>query len=233
MQKRGKKYKAQLAMFDGTKKYSIDEAVAILKKFAGARKFDQTIRVAINLGIDASRGDQLIRGAISLPHTAGKKKRVIVFADGDEAGRAREAGAAEVGMEDLAKKISEGWDDFDVAIAIQRAMPLVGKLGRVLGPKGKMPNPKTGTVVPATGDVATTVREFVAGKVEFKNDKDGNLQVPIGKVSMGEDQIKENLSKFIDHIKAMRPQTVKGYFVRSCSVSLDMSPSVRLNIAPA
>lgn len=232
MPKHGKKYKAQFAMYDVSKRYSVDEAVAILKKFTGSRKFDQTIRVAINLGIDASRGDQLIRGALSLPHTAGKKKKVIVFADGDEAGRAKEAGATEVGMEDLAKKINEGWDDFDVAIAIQRSMVLVGKLGRILGPKGKMPNPKTGTVVQANGDVAATVREFAAGKIEFKNDKDGNLQCPVGKVSMQEAQIKENLSRFVDHIKGMRPATVKGYFIKSCSISTDMSPSVRLNIAP-
>jgi large subunit ribosomal protein L1 len=225
--------KADLKKVDVKKRYGIDEAVKTLKTL-GTTKFDQTVNLALKLNIDAKKSDQGIRGSVALPHGIGKKKVVVVFADGDEARIAKEMGASEVGMDDLAAKIQGGWDAFDVAIAVQRAMKVASKLGKVLGPKGKMPNPKNGTVV---GDgkleeMRNAVKEFAAGRVEFRNDANGNVHLPVGKISFSEKQLKENILAFVDHLKGMRPTSVKGYFVESAAVSGAMSPGLHLDIAP-
>ncbi len=228
-----KRMKAAAKKVDEKKRYSIDEGVKILKGMA-TTKFDQTVTIALQLNIDAKKSDQGIRGSVALPHGIGKKKIVAVFADGEEARVAKEAGATEIGMDDLATKVQGGWDSFDVCIAVQRAMKVASKLGKVLGPKGKMPNPKNGTVV---GDgkleeMRNAVREFAAGRVEFRNDSDGNLHAPIGKMSFGEKELRENILAFVDHIKGMRPQSVKGYFIEGACVTGAMSPGLRLDIGP-
>lgn len=233
MKTMSKRMKADAKKVDAKKRYPIDEAVKILKTL-GTTKFNQTVTIALKLNIDAKKSDQGIRGSVALPHGIGKKKVVAVFADGDEARVAKEAGATEIGMDDLAAKIQGGWDAFDVAIAVQRAMKVASKLGKVLGPKGKMPNPKNGTVV---GDgkleeMRNAVREFAAGRVEFRNDNDGNLHAPVGKVSFSEKELRENILAFVDHIKGMRPTSVKGYFINGACVTGAMSPGLRLDIAP-
>lgn len=201
------------------------EAVKVLKSFAGATKFDQTVEVAMRLGIDAKQADQLVRGSIVLPHGIGKSQRVVVFAKGDAAAAAQEAGADEVGQEDLAEKIKGGWLEFDACIASPDMMGLVGPLGRVLGPRGLMPSPRAGTVTP---DVAKVVQEYKAGKVEFRNDSAGIVHAQAGKLSFDEQKLQENIQAFIDHINSLRPQTVKGTYVKSIAISATMSPGVKV-----
>jgi large subunit ribosomal protein L1 len=228
-----KRYKADAKKVDPKKRYDVDEAVKVLKTL-GTTKFDQTVTIALDLNIDAKKSDQGIRGSVALPHGIGKKKIVAVFADGEEARVAKESGASEIGMDDLAAKIQGGWDAFDVAIAVQRAMKVASKLGKVLGPKGKMPNPKNGTVV-ADGkldEMRNAVKEFAAGRVEFRNDNDGNLHAPIGKISFTEQALKENILAFVDHIKGMRPTSIKGFFIQGASITGAMSPGLRLNLGP-
>ena len=205
---------------------SIAEAVKILKKLEGAR-FDETVEVALKLGIDPKNSAQLVRGAYSLPHGIGKDVRVIAFAEGDAATAAQEAGADEVGAEDLAKKILDGWMEFDVAVAHPSMMRHVGKLGRVLGPHGKMPSPKSGTV---TDKVADAVRDFKAGKVEFRNDNGGNVHAMVGKKSFDEERLTANCEAFIDHIRTLRPASAKGAFLVKGALSSTMSPGIPLSL---
>lgn len=222
MRKRSKRYRQAAAMVEADKIYPPDEAIELLKTLPSAA-FDESVEVVVRLGIDPRKSDQLVRGAVSLPNGLGKDVRVIVFAEGDKAEAAREAGADEVGSEDLAERIQKGWMDFDVVIASPDMMRHVGKLGKVLGPQGKMPSPKSGTVTP---DVAKAVREFKAGKVEFRTDSGGNVHAPVGKRSFSNDALQENLRVFLDHISAMRPAAVKGTFMRRVSLCSTMSPGL-------
>jgi large subunit ribosomal protein L1 len=226
MRKRSKRYKAAAAKVDIQKRYSVPEAVALVKGMV-AKKLDQTVEIAVKLAIDPKRSEQSIRGAVSLPKGIGKARRVIVFADGDEARAAKDLGADEVGMEDLAKKIEAGWFDFDVAIALPRTMRVISRLGKVLGPKGLMPSPKNGTV---TDDVKTAVREFKAGKIEYRNDAAGNVQAAVGKLSFSEDDLRANVEAFIEHIRSVRPTTVKGPYIQGVTISPTMGPGVRLAV---
>jgi len=202
------------------------EAVSVLKGYSGT-KFDQSVEIAIRLGVDQAQADQIVRGSIVLPHGIGKQQRVVVFAKGQKADEAREAGAELVGEEDLADKIKGGWTDFDVCIAAPDMMKLVGPLGKVLGPRGLMPSPRAGTVTP---DVAATVREYKAGKVEFRNDKSGNVQAAVGKLSFDAPKLIENIQAFVDKVLALKPNAIKGTYVKSAHISASMSPSVRLAV---
>jgi large subunit ribosomal protein L1 len=204
----------------------IADAVNVLKGY-GSTKFDQSVEIAIRLGIDQAQADQIVRGSIVLPHGIGKQQRVVVFAKGQKADEAREAGADMVGEEDLAEKIKGGWTDFDACIAAPDMMKLVGPLGKVLGPRGLMPSPRAGTVTP---DVAATVREYKAGKVEFRNDKAGNVQAAVGKLSFDATKLVENIQAFVDKVLAMKPHAIKGTYVKSAHISASMSPSVRLAV---
>ncbi len=227
--KHSKRYGKALAAVDVAKKYDVKDAVKILKGW-GTTKFDQTVQVSIKLGVDPKKSEQNLRGSVALPKGIGKARKVIVFADGVDAEKAKEMGADEVGMDELAKKIEGGWLDFDVAIAMPRTMRVISKLGKVLGPQGKMPSPKAGTV---TDDVKTAVREFKAGKIEFRTDAQGNVQAGVGKVSFSEDDLKSNIDAFVDHIRALKPTTVKGVYVQNVSISASMSPGIMLTVAGA
>lgn len=198
------------------------EAVDKIRSFKSV-KFDQTVECVMQLGIDPKQADQLVRGSISLPHGVGKQKRVIAFCEDSDVEAAVSAGAIEAGGDDLVKKVEGGWMEFDVAIASPKVMGKVGKLGRVLGPQGKMPSPKNGTV---TGDVATAVAEFAAGKVEFRNDAGGNVHAVVGKQSFDTQKLVENIEAFVAHIKKMRPSAAKGTYIKKVCVSATMSPSV-------
>ena len=204
----------------------IADAVNVLKNYAGT-KFDQSVEVAIRLGIDQAQADQNVRGSIVLPHGIGKQQRVLVFAKGQKADEAKEAGADYIGEDELAEKIKGGWTDFDVCIAAPDMMKLVGPLGKVLGPRGLMPSPRAGTVTP---DVAATVREYKAGKVEFRNDKAGNVQAAVGKLSFDAPKLVENIQAFVDKVLALKPHAIKGTYVKSAHISATMSPSVRLAV---
>ncbi len=221
MSKRSKRYRA-LAEKVPSGPQVLARAVAILKGFGGT-KFDQSVEVHMRLGIDAKQADQLVRGSIVLPHGIGKSQRVIVFAKGDAAIAAQAAGADVVGQEELAKKIQEGWTEFDVCIASPDMMGVVGPLGRVLGPRGLMPSPRAGTVTP---DVANTVKEYKAGKVEFRNDNGGNVHAIVGRLSFDPKQLEENIAAFIDRITSIKPVSVKGHYVKGISISATMSPGV-------
>jgi len=201
---------------------SVSKAVEVLKDFA-TTKFDQTVEIHMRLGIDPKQADQIIRGSLVLPHGIGRTQRVVVFAKGDLADAAQEAGADEVGQEELAQKIKGGWLDFDVCIAAPDMMGLVGPLGRTLGPRGLMPSPRAGTV---TADVARVVQEYKAGKVEFRNDSGGNVHVVVGKLSFDNQRLEENTQAFINHIDGLKPAAVRGTYVRGVSLSATMSPGV-------
>ncbi len=215
-----KRYTKAAAQVDRKKVYEPAAALALIQGLPHP-KFDETVEVAVRLGIDPKKSDQLVRGAVSLPKGLGKKVMVVVFAEGDKAAAAREAGADEVGSGDLADKILGGWTAFDIVIASPDMMKHVGKLGKVLGPQGKMPSPKSGTV---TADVAGAVREFKAGKVEFRTDAGGNIHAAFGKRSFKTEDLEANLRAFLDHLSAMRPPAVKGQFIRRISVSTTMGP---------
>ena len=202
----------------------LPEAVDALKKYDGT-KFDQSVEIVMRLGLDATQADQIVRGSIVLPHGIGKEQRVIVFAKGPAADQARESGADEVGDEDLAKKILGGWTDFDVCIATPDMMKVVGPLGKVLGPRGLMPSPRAGTVTP---EVAKTIGEYKAGKVEFRNDKAGNVHAVVGKMSFEPQKLVENIQAFVDMIMNLKPSAIKGTYLRSAHISGTMSPSVKL-----
>jgi large subunit ribosomal protein L1 len=222
-----KRYKKALTQVDVTKAYPLKSAVEILQKFPKA-KFNETVDLAFRLGVDPKHSDQMVRGTVPLPHGSGKTVRVLVFArPGPAADAARDAGAEFVGFDDMIKKATEGWTDFDVAIATPEAMVEVRKLGKVLGPRGLMPNPKTGTV---TEDTAKAVREVKAGRVEFKVDKAGNIHIPVGKVNFKAEHISDNARAVIEAIVKARPASVKGIFIQSCTISGTMSPPVRLDV---
>lgn len=226
MRQRSKRYRQAAARIEARKKYTVGEAVALLKEM-GTAKFDQTVEIALKLSIDPKKSEQSIRGSVALPKGIGKTRRVIVFADGDDGRTAQELGAVAVGMEDLAKKIEGGWLEFDVAIALPRTMKVISKLGKTLGPKGLMPSPKNGTV---TDDVKTAVREFRAGKIEFRNDAAGNVQAAVGKVSFVAEDLKANVDAFIEHINSVRPSTVKGTFIQGAAISATMGPGIAIAV---
>jgi large subunit ribosomal protein L1 len=222
-----KRYKKALQVVDGKKAYALKSAVEVLTKFPRA-KFNETVDLAFRLGVDPKQSDQMVRGTVPLPHGSGKTVRVLVFAkSGPAADAAKAAGAEFVGYDDMIKKCQDGWTDFDVAVATPDAMGEVRKLGKVLGPRGLMPNPKTGTV---TEDTARAVREVKAGRVEFKTDKAGNVHVPIGKLAFSPVQIEENARSVIEAIMKARPHSVKGIYVNSCTLSGTMSPPVRVDM---
>jgi len=226
MTKHSKRYRSLAEKRKSTEPLPIAEAVKALKGFGGT-KFDQSVEIAVRLGIDQTQADQLVRGSIVLPHGIGKQQRVAVFAKGAKADEAREAGADYVGDEDLAEKIKGGWTEFDACIAAPDMMKLVGPLGKVLGPRGLMPSPRAGTVTP---DIGKTVREYKAGKVEFRNDKAGIVQAVVGKLSFDETKLTENIQAFLDKVVSLKPPAVKGTYIKSAHVSATMSPSVRLAV---
>ncbi len=221
-----KRYRKALELVDAAKAYPLKTAVEVLNKFPKA-KFNETVDIAFKLGVDPKQSDQMVRGTVPLPHGSGKTVRVLVFAQGAAAEAAKAAGAEYVGFDDMIKKCVEGWNDFDVAIATPAAMSEVRKLGKVLGPRGLMPNPKTGTV---TDDTAKAVKEVKAGRVEFKVDKGGNVHVPVGKVSFTPVQIEENARAVIEAVTKARPSSVKGNFVHTCTLSATMSPGLRIDM---
>jgi large subunit ribosomal protein L1 len=223
-----KRQKAIVTKVEYGKRYELGTAVKLLKEVTAGTKFDQTVNIVLHLGIDPKHADQMIRGSVSLPRGIGKTKRVIAFCEGDEAERAKAAGAMEVGMDDLIKKVNDGWTDFDVAIAHPRSMGKVGKLGRVLGPAGKMPTPKNGTV---TDQIEQAVKDFAAGKIEFRNDAGGNVHAIVGKASFSTDDLKENIDSFIHHIQRLKPATSKGIFMKKVCISGTMSPGIELDVA--
>jgi len=225
MAKVGKNYQEAVKAFDRAALYEPAEALAVVKKVAKA-KFDETVEVAFKLGIDTRHADQQIRGALVLPNGTGKTRSVLVFAKGEKAKEAEAAGADFVGAEDMIAKIEQGWFDFDVVVATPDMMGMVGKLGRVLGPKGLMPNPKTGTV---TFDVARAVKEIKAGKIEYRADKAGIIHAPIGKVSFSEEQLFENYRVLSETLAKAKPAAAKGQYIRSVTVSSTMGPGVRIN----
>jgi len=225
MKPRSKRYQKEAQQTSATP-LSLDQAVDKIKSFKGV-KFDQTVECVLLLGIDPKQTDQLVRGSLSLPHGVGKQKKVIAFCDDSQVEAARNAGAIEAGTDDLVKKVMDGWTDFDVAIASPKVMGKVGKLGRVLGPQGKMPSPKNGTV---TDDVATAVAEFKAGKIEFRNDAGGNVHAVVGKQSFEKKKLVENVEAFVNHIKRVKPSSAKGTFIKKACLSATMSPAVEVSL---
>lgn len=225
MSKVGKKRQDALKSYDGNQLFEPAEALATVKKIASA-KFDETVDVAFKLGIDTRHADQQIRGAVVLPHGTGKSKTVLVFAKGEKAKEAEQGGADYVGAEDMVAKIEQGWFDFDVAVATPDMMGTVGKLGRVLGPKGLMPNPKTGTV---TFEVARAIKEIKAGKITYRADKAGIIHAPIGRASFDENQLLENYRVLAETLLKAKPAAAKGQYIRSVAVSSTMGPAVKIN----
>ncbi|MCI1881364.1 MAG: 50S ribosomal protein L1 [Sporolactobacillus sp.] len=229
MAKKGKKYVEAAKKVDRSKAYDIAEAVTLVKEAAHAG-FDESVDVAVRLGVDTRKNDQQVRGAVVLPNGTGKTQRVLVFAKGDRAKEAEAAGADYVGEQEYIDKINGGWFDFDVVVATPDMMAQVGRLGRVLGPKGLMPNPKTGTV---TFDVGKAVKEIKAGKVEYRAQKDGNVHVPIGKVSFDADKLVENFNVLIDTLVKAKPVAAKGTYLRNIAISSTMGPGVKVAVATA
>ncbi len=228
MSKDGKKYKAAAAKVDRLKNYSVDEAIALVKETNFA-KFDATVECHVRLGVDPRQADQQVRGVVVLPNGLGKTVRILVFAQGEGARLAQEAGADYVAdTDEWIKKIQDGWTDFDVAIATPDMMGRVGRLGKVLGPRGLMPNPKAGTVAPA-GDIPRVIREARAGRVEFRLDKTGNLHVPVGKASFPNQSLVENLNAFLDAVKKAKPSGAKGNYLRRVTVTSTMGPGIRVD----
>ena len=223
---RSKRYRECAKGVEERKAYKIDEAFDVLSKFPKA-KFDETVNLAVKLNVDPRQADQNLRGAISLPHGTGKQLRVIAFCEGEVAEAAKAAGAIEVGGEELVKKIKAGWFDFDKAIAHPSAMRLVGGLGKILGPKGLMPAPKAGTV---TQDVAEAVKEFSAGKLEYRTDSGGNIHLPLGKRSFDAKMLTDNFNFVLDHLLSIRPQAVKGGYIQTVSLSGTMTPGVHVSV---
>lgn len=224
----GKKYKEALEKYDPLKLYTVDEGFDKIKELAFA-DFDETVEVAVNLGVDPKHSDQMVRGAVVLPYGTGKTVRVLVFAKGEKEKEAREAGADYVGAEDLVEKIQGGWFEFDKAVATPDIMGLVGKLGKILGPRGLMPNPKVGTV---TFDVGKAVKDLKAGKIEFKVDKAGIIHAPIGKKSFSKEALIENFKTLIETIIKLKPSTSKGIYLKKCAISTTMGPGIKLDPVP-
>jgi len=229
MTQHGKKYKESLDKVDRLQLYAVGDAVDLVKELASA-KFDETVELAVRLGVDPRKADQIVRGTLSLPEGTGKTNRVAVFAAGDAAAEARAAGADEVGADDLVAKINGGFLDFDVAIATPDLMGQVGSLGRVLGPRGLMPNPKTGTV---TTDVGKAVTEFKGGRVEYRTDKVGNIHLRVGKASFNRDQLVNNIRAVVDELQRAKPAAAKGRYFLSITVSTTMGPGVHIDPAKA
>ncbi len=227
MKKRSKRYAQAAAQVEHGRRYQLPDAIQLLQGLP-APKFDETVTVCVRLGIDPRKSDQIVRGAFSLPHGIGKDVVVAVFAEGDAAEEAKANGADIVGGEDLAEKIQGGWMDFDVAIAHPSMMRIVGKLGRVLGPQGKMPSPKAGTVIETIGKA---VKEFKAGKIEFRNDAGGNLHAVMGRRSFDTDKLKDNVEAFIEHVISLKPTAAKGNFILGAHLSGTMSPGIALTVA--
>lgn len=226
MPRHGKKYKASSEKVDRLKRYPVEEGLSMVKEMASA-KFDETVDLAVNLGVNPKYSDQMVRGAVVLPHGTGKSVRVAVFAKGDKAKEAEEAGADIIGEEDLAEKIQGGFLDFDKAIATPDMMKVVGKLGKILGRRGLMPNPKVGTV---TFDIAKAVKETKAGKAEFRVEKEGILHVPVGKASFSVEQLKENVSALIEAVMKAKPSSAKGTYLKTAAISSTMGPGVKLDV---
>ena len=224
MRKRSKKYRESLKLIDKSKVYKVEEAVSLLKKMPGL-KFDQSVDVGIELNVDSKKSDQLIRGTVVLPNGTGKSKRIAVFCKGESENEAKEAGADVVGGQELIDKVTAGWLDFDVAVSTPEMMKDLSKLGKVLGPKGLMPSPKTGTV---TTNIAQAVKELKAGKVEFKTDKQGGIHVLVGRVSFEPNKLVENIKTLIDAVSVSKPPSVKGNLIKSISLSSTMSPGFRV-----
>jgi large subunit ribosomal protein L1 len=224
MRARSKRYRKESEQA-GTETLSLAAAVEKIKSFKSV-KFDQTVECVMQLGIDPKQADQLVRGSISLPNGIGKQKRVIAFCEDSDVEAAKKAGAIEAGCDELVKKVSDGWSDFDVAIASPKVMGKVGKLGRVLGPQGKMPSPKNGTV---TANVTEAVAEFAAGKVEFRNDSGGNVHVVVGKQSFETGKLVENIEAFVAHVKKIKPAAAKGTYLKKMCISAAMSPGIKVD----
>jgi large subunit ribosomal protein L1 len=221
----GKKYTEARQKIDREKRYDMEEALELLPQVKYA-KFDETVELALRLGVDPRHADQMVRGSVALPNGLGKKVKVVVFAKGQKEKEAQEAGADEVGSDELIAKIQGGWTDFDKAIATPDMMGAVSKLGKILGPRGLMPNPKVGTV---TFDVGKTVQELKAGRVEFRVDKAGNLQVPVGKISFGKEKIRENVNSLVDAVVRLKPPSSKGTYIKSMAISTTMSPGIKID----
>lgn len=225
MKKRGKNYQEAAKMIDRSKEYDVKDAIALLKQVSKA-KFDETVEVSFRLGVDPKKADENIRGAVVLPHGTGKTQRVLVFAKGEKIKEAEAAGADYIGDQDIIAKINDGWFDFDVIVATPDMMAEVGKLGRILGPKGLMPNPKTGTV---TFEVEKAVNDIKAGKVEYRVDKSSNLHVPIGKISFEDDKLFENFETIVETIIKAKPQSSKGKYVRNLVITSTMGPGIKVD----
>ncbi len=225
MSRRGKRYKSEAEQVN-KETISVSEAVEKIKSFTSV-KFDQTVECVMTLGIDPKQSDQQIRGSLSLPNGIGKQKKVIAFCEDSDIEAAKAAGAIEAGTDDLVKKIQDGWLDFDVAIASPKVMGKAGKLGKILGPQGKMPSPKNGTV---TMEVAKAVAEFAAGKVEYRNDAGGNIHVAVGKQSFEPAKLIENIDAFVSHIKKIKPTSVKGAYIKKMCISATMSPGIAVAV---
>jgi len=225
MPKRAKRYEEARKQINRENKYEPEEALGSVREL-GNCSFDETVEAAFRLGVNPKHADQQVRGSVVLPHGTGKTLRVVVFAKGEKISEAEEAGADHVGSDELVARVQEGWLDFDVAVATPDMMSSVGKLGKVLGPRGMMPNPKSGTV---TFDIARAINEIKAGKVEYRTDKAGNVHVPIGKVSFSQDQLVENFNAVLDALVKARPSAAKGQYLRSITVSSTMGPGIRIN----
>ncbi|MCD6408502.1 50S ribosomal protein L1 [bacterium] len=227
MSKRSRRYVALLEKVERNRIYELDEAIEILKGLHST-KFDETVELSVKLGIDPKKLQQPVRGTVILPHGTGKKVKILVFASGENVEKAKNAGADYVGGAELAEKIKNGWLDFDSVVATPDMMKIVAPLGKILGPRGLMPNPKTGTV---TNDVESVVKELQKGRINFKMDRDGNIHLPVGKVSFSSEQLKENILAALSAIVSAKPPAAKGTYIRTISISLTMSPSLKLNPA--
>ena len=226
MSRRGKRHSELQGKVDRERRYPLPEAVSLIRSLQSA-KFVESVELALNLGIDPRQSDQAIRGSIALPKGIGRERRVIAFCEGDTVAACLEAGAVKAGGEELTQEVLDGWMDFDVALAQPRMMRFVGKLGRLLGPQGKMPSPKSGTVAE---DIVAAVGEFRAGRVEYRNDNTGNLHLVVGKADFSDEDLTANIAAFIEHVQGLRPATVKGTFIRKAFLSTSMGPSVPLAV---
>lgn len=222
---KGKRYRQDVASFDRKARYTVDEGIGLLRKTSRA-KFDETFEVGMRLGVDPRRADQAVRGTLILPHGTGKTVRVLVFAKGELEQEAKEAGADYVGAEEYIEKITQGWLDFDVAIAAPEMMRTIGKLGKILGVRGLMPNPKSGTV---TQEVGRATREAKAGRIEYRVDRDGNVHAPVGKMTFDDSKLADNLRAFVDAVVKARPASAKGQYIKSITISSTMGPGIKLD----